>query len=148
MWSPFRKKDIVRLETIQKRFTRRAFLKCGVPFSSYSDRLYKVNLKSLEELRIIFDLCLLYKIVYKISDLNFDDYFKVIKSNYNLRRNSLQIQCLRSHVNDQWRNSFFSRVPKIWNSLPDSLVKETSLNIFKSQLNAFNLTPFLKFFNS
>lgn len=146
VWSPFLKKDIIRIESVQRHFTRSVFLKCGLPLLSYSKRLKKLNLKSLEERRLFFDLILVYKIVHGMSDLNFNDYFVLAVTGYNLRRNTIQIKALRSHKNDQWRNSFFHRMPNIWNSLPDEVVRTPTLSCFKSRLKTVNLIPFLKIF--
>ena len=56
VWSPDLKKDIKKIESVQKVFTKRACNRCGMPFTSYYDRLVKLNLKSLQYRRIFFDL--------------------------------------------------------------------------------------------
>ena len=48
IWSPYLIKDIAKIESIQKQFTRYICIRCKVPFSSYHDRLNKLNIKSLE----------------------------------------------------------------------------------------------------
>ena len=48
VWSPYLKKDIVPLESVQRNFTRYAFIRCNIPFNSYNDRLCKLGIKSLE----------------------------------------------------------------------------------------------------
>ena len=55
VWSPYLKKDIAKIESIQKRFTKYAFLRSQIPFSSYNDRLLKINIKSLQYRRIVFN---------------------------------------------------------------------------------------------
>ena len=40
IWNPHLKKDVLKIESVQRSFTRRACLRCGVPFSSYRDRLF------------------------------------------------------------------------------------------------------------
>ena len=137
-------KDISRVESIQRSYTKAAFRRCGIAFSSYGDRLRKVNLKSLEERRLIFDLVLTYKIVHGQSDLNFNNYFAFNNSSYNLRRHSLQIKCNKNHVSLQWRNSFFVRVVNIWNSLTENIVRANSIYEFKSKMNNFSLREFTK----
>ena len=62
VWSPYLYKDIIAVESIQKNFTRRVCMRCDIPFTSYSDQLIKLNLKSLEYHRLEFDLILVYKI--------------------------------------------------------------------------------------
>jgi hypothetical protein len=144
VWSPFDKGNIKRIESIQQSYTRMAFRRCGISFTSYGDRLRKVNLKSLEERRLVFDLVLVYKIVYGLSDLNFTDYFISNNSNYSLRRHPLQIKCIKNNSNQQWQNSFFYRVVKIWNSLPEDVVRTESISSFKSKLTTVFLSRFTK----
>ena len=45
VWSPYLKKDINLLESVQKRFTRNICVCCNIPFVSYRDYLYKLNIK-------------------------------------------------------------------------------------------------------
>ena len=73
VWSPYLKKDIFTIKQIKKRFTRFICQRCNISFSSYTDRLDKLNLMSLENRRIRFDLILLFKIVNNMNDLNFND---------------------------------------------------------------------------
>ena len=143
VWSPYLKKDIARIESVQKRFTRYSFLRCGLTFSSYTDRLRQVNLQTLEERRLITDLVLLFKIVNDMSDMKFLDYFVFNRTNYNLRRNSLQISPLKNHNSDQWTNSFFVRVTRVWNALPEEIVKASSLSKFKSLIVKHDVSNFI-----
>ena len=48
VWSPHLKSNIQSIESVQKVFIRKACICCNIPFSSCCDRLYKLNLKSLE----------------------------------------------------------------------------------------------------
>ena len=144
VWSPYLLQDIAKIESVQRFFTKSAFYRCGIPYTSYEDRLFKVNLKSLEERRLMHDLILTFKIVKGLSILKFSDYFVFVSSGYNLRRNSFQIKSIRSFKNTQFSNIFFERVVKIWNCLPDEIVSITNLNIFKLKLKAFSLKPFTK----
>ena len=92
VWSPYLSNDTSKIESIQRSFTRKAFLRCGIPFTSYEDRLDKLELDSLEKRRLLNDLYLMYKIVNKICSIPFSTYFSFINCPYNLRRNSLQIR--------------------------------------------------------
>ena len=56
VWSPYLKKDVDKIERVQRYFTKQIFFRCNVPFNSYQDRLYKLNIKSLQHRRIKFDL--------------------------------------------------------------------------------------------
>ena len=73
--SPYLQKDIISIESVQKSFTRKVCVCCNIPFSSYSDRLHKLNLRSLEYRRLEFDLILVYKICNDLIDIAFEDIF-------------------------------------------------------------------------
>ena len=64
IWSPYLIKNIVKIESVQKRFIRYICIHCNVPFSSYHDHLHKLNIKSLEYQQVKFDIILTYKICY------------------------------------------------------------------------------------
>ena len=48
VWNPYLKKDVLLLESIQKKFSRDVFIRCNIPFTSYADRLHKLDVKSME----------------------------------------------------------------------------------------------------
>ena len=63
-----------------------------------------------------------------------EDFFECSKSIYNLRGHQFKMTVQRSHTNI--RSSFFSqRVVNIWNSLPSTVVSESSVNNFKNRLD-------------
>ena len=134
VWSPYLIGDIDKVEHIQRKFTKIAFRRCNFPTTTYEDRLEKLGQLSLKRRRIFFDLILLYKILNNLSELNFDDYFILVSSGYNLRSHSYQIDCKDKHDSLQWHNSFFARIPSLWNKLPSHIVDSPSLSIFKCQL--------------
>ena len=74
VWSPYLKKDIKLIESVQKRLTRNVFIRCNLPFNSYEDRLTKLGMKSSEYCKLECDLILMYKISHNLCDLNFSDY--------------------------------------------------------------------------
>ena len=141
LWSPWLKKDILKIESVQRNYTRKIFMRCGISFSSYSDRLQKANLWSLQYRRSIFDLHLLFKIIHNLSDLQFQDYFTTRTSSYQTRGNTNKIYTLENFNNSQWTNSFFVRTARLWNLLPDQICNSNSLQIFKNKLENFDLTP-------
>ena len=138
VWSPYLLKDIKAIEKIQKRFTKSIFRRCNIPFSSYLDRLYKLNLLSLENRRIRNDLILFFKIINNLSDLNFDDYFKFQFCDYSLRGGSSKVVSTKELKDRAWLKSFFERAPYYWNKLEPSLRSVKSLDIFKIKLQTVN----------
>ena len=141
VWSPYLNKDIMKLESVQRLFLRRAFMRCGIKFDSYTDRLQKVNLCSLERRRVNNDLIFLFKIINGLCGLNFYDYFSYSSIAYNLRRNSKQItvKYIPNLQFQQYQKSFFIRSSQYWNKLPESIVSSPNLTIFKLKLLKYPL---------
>ena len=146
LWSPSFDKDIVKIEKVQRDFTRIAFKKCGIPYTSYEDRLYKVNLKSLQYRRIFFDIIFMYKILNGLSGLDFNQYFIRRQTPHNLRSNDIKIEPLIRFKDNTWHYSFFNRGPIFWNSIPESLTKIRDLSEFKQKLHNTDLSNLLTFY--
>lgn len=144
VWSPYLSKDIEKIEKIQATYTRTAFLRCNIKFSSYENRLYQLNIKSLRTRRLIFDLVLIYKIIHGLTDMDFNDFFTFKSSPYSLRGNSIKIAAkINSKIpNLQIKHCFFLRATKYWNLLPDSIAQTPTLSIFKHRVAKLDFTPF------
>ena len=83
--------------------------------------------------------------IHNLIDLKFTDYFSFTNIKYNLRRNSMQIQT-KKKINlpiQPWQNSFFIRVIKFWNALPEDIVTAQSISIFKLKLQTFCLSSII-----
>ena len=65
---------IRKIEAVQKRFTKRLL---GLNFLDYNERLALLDLESLELRRLKADLCMTYKIIFNLVDLNVDNFFAV-----------------------------------------------------------------------
>lgn len=63
IWSPHYKDYILRVERIQRRFTRYLFRKFHIPYLDYDGRLHVLGLQSLGLRRLVADGILLHKIV-------------------------------------------------------------------------------------
>ena len=72
VWSPYHKCDIVAIENVQCRFTKRL---PGFAEHSYSKRLLLRNLSSLELGRLHFDLIWCYKIIFGVVDISCSNIF-------------------------------------------------------------------------
>jgi len=74
IWSPSTKQDIDSVEKVQRRFT-----KClhGLHNISYTDRLERLGLQSLELRHLHSDLTLCYKIVFGLVLINSKDFFEI-----------------------------------------------------------------------
>ena len=144
VWSPYLLKDIFALEKVQKRYTKIVCRRCNIPFSSYTDRLKKLDLLSLQNRRIRFDLITLFKIINNLSDLNFNSFFLFQVSPYALRNNPSKIVPKRYFTSNAWAGSFFDRAPRYWNKLSHDITTIKSLNVFKFKLNSINYEDLAK----
>ena len=49
VWSPYLLKNVNKIESVQRNYTKRICRRCGINFSSYEDRLNILNLNTLEK---------------------------------------------------------------------------------------------------
>jgi len=113
IWSPYSVKDIQAIERVQRRFTKNL---PGFRMYSYSERLHRLNMQSLELSRLLTDLVWCYKVVFCLVDINVDDFFSF--SNLVVTRGH-QYKLYKKHTVSHVRATFFSeRVINVWNSLP------------------------------
>ena len=109
VWSPYLKKDIAKVERVQRYFTKRLH---GLKDVTYVDRLQALNLESLEERRLKYDLVAAFNIIKGHTDF---------KTDHRTRGHSLQIKVKYSRTETQ-KNFFSNRVVAIWNSLPKEVL--------------------------
>jgi len=69
--------DIQAIERVQRRFTKNL---PGFRMYSYSERLHRLNMQSLELRRLLTDLVWCYKVVFCLVDINVDDFFSLSNS--------------------------------------------------------------------
>jgi hypothetical protein len=139
VWSPHHVSEIVMVENVQRRFTKRIN---GLRDLTYAERLARLGLKSLEYRRIAFDLYMTYSICNNQVDLNFHDFF--IRNQGRTRGHSWKL--LVPVVNSDTRKYFFAhRVVAIWNSLPEDVVSARTIASFKVKLKSVSLDRFLRF---
>ena len=132
VWSPVFKKDMIALENVQRRATK---LVKSIAHLSYSDRLRKLGLPSLEYRRERADAIQVYKILHDIDKVGKSKLFT--RSEYTATRgHSLKLFKKRLRLKIR-ANSFGNRVVDTWNSLPEQVVQAPSLNCFKSRLNTW-----------
>ena len=74
VWSPSLKRDVILIEQVQRRFTKRLRGYRDLP---YVERLKRLNLEMLETRRIKSYLVMCYKIIFDIVHLNKHDFFPI-----------------------------------------------------------------------
>ena len=132
-WSTWTEADKLVLENVQKRAVRMVSGLSG----SYEENLKDLNLQSLEDRRLRYDMIQTYKIIKEIDAVQPSTWFNLAGDNPTRRTrltdNPINILPSRSRL--EIRNNFFSqRVPEQWNNLPDSLKNSRNLTIFKRDL--------------
>ena len=138
IWNPYLLSDINKIESVQRKFTKRL---PGLRHFSYSERLHQLKLCSLETRRIHFDLILMYKIVHQIIDITFEKYFSY--NTGSTRGHSLKLNVQYSRL-DIRKYFFTNRVVRIWNFLAEDIVLATSLYSFKKKIQNVDFNEFCR----
>ena len=131
-WSPYYRKDIDKLERVQRKVTKMIPRLRNKP---YEERLKELNLFSLSKRRIRGDLIEVFKIFKGFDNINVNDYLTVDRSNLT-RNNGYKIIGKRFTSNEA-KYFFFNRVVNIWNALPRTVVDSKTLATFKNRLDKY-----------
>jgi len=138
-WNPSLKKDIKSLDKVQRRFTKRL---PGLQHLTYSQRLNKLHLESLELRRLRLDLIFAYKLVFGLTDLNPNKFFK-LRTDYRRRGHKYKL-FLPSCRSNTRHNFFIYRIGRIWNNLPADNTDFSNLNSFKRSITFTFLASYCK----
>jgi len=135
VWNPHQKDLILRIEKVQRRFTK------WIPSLyklSYSERLAMLNLEPLELRRLRFDLIEYYKILHNVSSINDSSHFKYYQPPASSRTCSPRL--IKAYKGgNAVRYSFFN----CWNSLPHDIRFCNNLITFKRTLHTMDLSAFI-----
>ena len=138
IWSPTYVTDIVRIEKVQKYFTRRI---PSLSNLSCKQRLQSLKLNTLELRRLYFNMRMVYKIILGLINVAFYDLFTFLPYR-STRGHVYKLNCSKSNLNV--RSHFFSqRCITAWNSLSNDIVTSPSLSAFNSKLYNVNFEKFL-----
>jgi len=140
VWSPYQLDDIAKIESVQRRFTKR--LPAGLSNASYSDRLSILGLRSLQR-RLHQDLIYTYKIIFGLVDLDWPKFF--LSSPNETTRGHVSKLFVRQSCVDVRKYFFGNRVVQIWNSLPATVEDFASKRKFKSFIERVNLSQYANF---
>jgi hypothetical protein len=138
VWNPIYAKDIAKIETVQRRFTKRVDRKCGSSSESYELRLQRWKIKTLETRRLEIDLSWVYRIIYGYVDMDRDSFFRINQTNEEIKIYPLPLSS-RSKNNTQC-NTLAYRTYQIWNGLPLDIRNAPSTASFKYKLKKYDLT--------
>ena len=133
VWAPYKRKDIDKLEKVQRQFTKRIN---GLKDYDYQTRLYKLKLPSLEFRRVRGDLIEAYKLTHNIYDPLTTSSLLQLSSNTKTKGHSFKLQ--KKRVNTKKYQFFFTnRIINLWNKLPEDVVSADSINTFKNKVDVF-----------
>jgi len=137
-WSPHTKQDIEKVEKVQRRFTKRLR---GFVNLSYSERLHKLELCSLELRRLYFDLYMCYRIIFGQVNVCMQDFFEF---NCASRTRGHPYKLYKCHSYSSVRASYFAnRIINVWNTLPSDRIDFSSFAAFKRTIQQIDLSTFL-----
>lgn len=146
--NPYLKKDIEKLESVQKMATKLIHFRCfknDTHHFSYVETLQRLRLKTLQERRLINDLVLYHKIFYKRVRIKLNSFKCCHMRNTRYSKFRLNIDSNKSDP----RHNFFlvkcSKIfPEIYSKLPFNTDFVPSSHCLKLQLEKFDLSPYLK----
>ena len=136
IWSPHLKYNIEAIERVQRRFTKRL---PGLNNYTYSERLLRLGIPTLELRRLRSDLIWCYKIIFGCINVTTRE-FLIRRSTSTTWGHPYKLY--KNHSSCTARSSFFSeRVVNIWNSLPAD-TDFSSLSGFICQINRLDFIEF------
>ena len=133
-WSPYLRKDVQKLEKIQRRATKLVPSLSNLP---YEARLKALGLTTLEERRIHGDMLETFKILKGFDKVDADSAFLALDQDQRRTRGH-QLKFIKPRHRTFKRNAFFTaRVVDIWNRLPEQVINSTSVNQFKRRYDQY-----------
>ena len=137
VWNPLLKQDITKVESVQRRFTKR--LK-GLRNLPYTTRLTYLGLDSLHCRRTKADLSMCYKIINNHTCTQVASLF-TFSSTKQTRGNSRKLD--KSHISSvRDGHSFPKRITNVWNSLSDCVVSSKTVETFRHKLHGLHFSDF------
>ena len=133
-WSPWTQGDKETLEKIQRRAVK---MVSGLRGRTYEDRLKELDMLSLEDRRLMYDIVQTFKIIRGFDDVKHTTWFTLVGDNPGriTRQTSDPLNIVRPHCRNDIRRSFFSvRVVDPWNSLPSEVKNVKTIVAFKRQV--------------
>ena len=135
LWMFCSKASYREINTIHKRALRAV---CQDFSSSYEVLLQNQGFKCIHEIHLCFILCEVYKTLHNLNPPFMQTLFRAKSVRYTLRNQNLL--SLPSAKSSRFgTQSFLFRGSLIWNTLPDSVKSQPSVDTFKRSLKTLNL---------
>ena len=134
VWSNGLKKNMNKIENVQRRFTK--YVK-NIQNLPYEERLRSIKLPSLEYRQMRGDMIQVFKIAHRFYDSDSTADIFDFSNDTRLRGHSYKI-IKKFTKTSKFKNFFTHRVVNKWNSLPHSIVNCKTINEFKNKFDLFN----------
>jgi len=102
-----------------------------------------LGIESLELRRLRNDVVFVYKMLFGLVDMNFDEYF-TLRADCATRGHEYKLFVNYSRLNIR-KHFFTERVVAVWNNLENGLIKFNSLTCFKNSLLLCDLSKYINF---
>ena len=133
-WTPYLKKDIAAIESIQRKAARIVMADYRRT-SSVSTMLQQLKWIALEEQKLTNDIVFFYKIQNKLMNIDFPAEVQMYHRSGRLHHQSNYRQ-VSARINS-YKNSFFVRTISLWNKLPACVINTSNVLKFKEQATRF-----------
>ena len=136
-WCPWTRADIELIERVQRKMVR---MVSGLLGTSYEEKLFELNLISLQQRRERQDMIETFKIVHGFSNVESSTWFDFMSetSTRTTRLSSEPLTIRVKYSRTEIRKNFFStRVVNPWNNLPAELKQSRSIKLFKSSYDCY-----------
>jgi len=138
VWCPVYKTNVIKIESVQRRFTKRLR---GLAGLTYKERLQYLSAETLELRRLKQDLLTMFKLFNGIIDVDVSQFFDVTGYSQTRGHNFKLVKPVNN--NNARAFSFSCRRIDCWNSLPAETVLATTTTVFKYLLDNYNFNKFL-----
>ena len=136
LWDPTRMEDIKQLEGVQRTLTSKI---SEVKHLSYWERLKSLNLMSLQRRRERYTILQIFKIYNHLTPNYLEmEFVESSRRGPCCKIPPLSRQC-RPKIQSAYDASFRIRGAKLWNAVPVTIRRKTSLSSFKSSLTKYLL---------
>ena len=128
--------DLKQLENVQRRATR-FILSCSRDPNirpNYKTRLIALNLLPISYWLECRDLCFAFRCINGLLNVQFDKYIQISSGRTRSSGENLNLYPIHRYRTSLFRDSFFNRIVKLWNSLPLQTRKSLTFNSFKTNL--------------
>ena len=136
VWHPHLKKDIKRVEAVQRRATKQVN---DIKEKEYKDRLVELKLPTLLYRRIRGDMIETFKILNDKYDSDISSILPLSKDSnvrHSTRGNNMKLHKRPCRL-DIRKFNFTSRVVDCWNSLPQQVISASSVIAFENRLDKY-----------